>query len=77
MGIPREEQDKIFTKLFRAANVRSEVTQGTGLGLYLVKMIVEKLSGKITFDSQENQGTTFFVSLPLVDIQKKSGKTLI
>jgi len=45
-GIPKHQQDKIFTKLFRADNVRDKDTNGTGLGLYIVKSIVENSGGK-------------------------------
>lgn len=62
VGIPKGEQDKIFTKLFRADNVRSLVgSQGTGLGLYLIKSIVEAMGGGISFVSEENKGSTFVV----------------
>lgn len=64
-GIPKNQQDQIFTKLFRADNVREKDSDGTGLGLYIVKSIVENAGGKIWFESQENQGTTFYVALPL------------
>lgn len=64
-GIPKAEQSKIFTKLFRAENVREKEPTGTGLGLYLVKSVVEQSGGKIRFESEENKGTSFFVSLPL------------
>ena len=50
-GIPREQQPKIFTKLFRADNVRKIESVGTGLGLYIVKAVVEKSGGKIWFQS--------------------------
>jgi signal transduction histidine kinase len=76
-GIPKHQQDKIFTKLFRADNVREKDTQGTGLGLYIVKSIMDHSGGKIWFESEENKGTTFFVRLPLVGMKKKEGvKTL-
>lgn len=65
LGIPKEQQDKIFTKLFRADNVREKDTEGTGLGLYIVKSIIEHSGGKIWFESEENKGTTFYVELPL------------
>lgn len=64
-GIPKDQQKKIFTKLFRADNAREKVTDGTGLGLYIVKNAAEKLGGKVWFESEENKGSTFFVSLPL------------
>ncbi len=63
VGIPEGEQDKIFTKLFRADNVRSLVgSQGTGLGLYLVKSIMEAMGGSISFVSEENKGSTFTIN---------------
>jgi signal transduction histidine kinase len=72
-GIPRNQQDKIFTKLFRADNVRDKDTDGTGLGLYIVKSIVENSGGKIWFKSAvggENQGSTFYVTLPLTEVER-------
>jgi len=70
-GIPENQQSKIFTKLFRADNVRAKDTDGTGLGLYIVKSIVNNFGGKIWFKSQENKGSTFYVSLPLNSAKKK------
>lgn len=64
MGIPKYSQEQIFTKFFRAHNVVKQETSGTGLGLYLVKGLVDALGGKIWFESIENQGTSFFVTLP-------------
>jgi len=72
-GIPKHQQPKIFEKLFRADNVRQKDTEGTGLGMYIVKAIVESSGGKIWFESDENKGTTFHVTLPLVGMSKKSG----
>jgi signal transduction histidine kinase len=84
-GIPKSQVGKIFTKLFRADNVRQMDTEGTGLGLYIVKSIVEYSGGKIWFDSVERPmdpkapvsgpepGTTFFVQLPLSGMVKKEG----
>ncbi|MES2060008.1 MAG: ATP-binding protein [Patescibacteria group bacterium] len=71
-GIPKNQQDKIFGKLFRADNVRDKDTDGTGLGLYIVKSIVEKSGGKIWFRSstEKRTGSTFFVVLPHININK-------
>ena len=69
-GIPKNQQAKIFTKLFRADNVRDKDTDGTGLGLYIVKSVVENSGGKVWFESGENKGTTFYVSLPLAGLKK-------
>src|SRR3989338_9333437 len=72
-GIPRNQQDQIFTKLFRADNVREKDTEGTGLGLYIVKAIIDQSGGAIWFESEENKETTFYVTLPLAGMKKKEG----
>lgn len=64
-GIPKDQQSKIFTKLFRANNVVGKDTQGTGLGLYIAKSIVDQSGGNIWFESNENKGTVFYVRLPI------------
>ncbi|OHA17305.1 MAG: hypothetical protein A3C79_03235 [Candidatus Taylorbacteria bacterium RIFCSPHIGHO2_02_FULL_45_28] len=70
-GIPKDQQNKIFTKFFRADNVRNKDTGGTGLGLYIVKSIVENFGGKIWFESEENKGTLFHAHLPATVLEKK------
>jgi PAS domain S-box-containing protein len=72
-GIPKNQQDNIFTKLFRADNVRVKQTEGTGLGMYIVKAIIDQAKGKIWFESEENKGTTFHVLLPLKGMKKRDG----
>ncbi len=64
-GIPKHQQSKIFTKLFRADNAAKLDSGGSGLGLYLVKSFVDFSKGKISFTSRENKGTTFYVSIPV------------
>lgn len=64
IGIPLDEQDQIFSKIFRASNARTQVSEGTGLGLYIVHEAVKVLGGTITFVSTEEVGTTFTVTLP-------------
>ncbi len=64
-GIPKQQQPKIFSKLFRADNVAKLDAGGSGLGLYLVKSFVDLCQGKISFTSKEDEGTTFTVTLPI------------
>lgn len=76
-GIPKNQQSQIFNKLFRCDNAREQDANGSGLGLYIVKSIVDNFGGKIWFDSEINQGTIFYVALPLKGTVKKEGtKTL-
>ncbi|HSE29239.1 MAG TPA: ATP-binding protein [Candidatus Saccharimonadales bacterium] len=63
-GIPKAQQAKIFTRFFRAENIRDKDTDGTGLGLFIVKSLLDYIGGDISFTSEENQGTIFVVHLP-------------
>ena len=65
VGIPKEDQPKIFSKFFRAANVVKLETDGTGLGLFLVKNIIAKHNGKIGLTSEEGRGTEVAFSIPI------------
>ena len=62
MGIPQKDQKHIFERYFRAENAL--LNQGTGIGLNIVKVHVENMGGTIFFESVENKGTKFTVTLP-------------
>jgi signal transduction histidine kinase len=64
-GMSKADQKKIFTKFFRAKTPGTESVDGTGLGLFITKTLVEKMNGRISFESEEGTGTTFKFSLPL------------
>lgn len=64
VGIPKDQQERIFTKFFRADNVVRMDTEGSGLGLFIAKNIVEAHGGKIWFESKKDKGATFYFSLP-------------
>jgi signal transduction histidine kinase len=59
IGVPKAEQDKLFTKFFRADNARAVRSDGTGIGLYMAAKIIEAHHAEIIFDSAEGQGSTF------------------
>jgi len=73
-GIPKNQQNKLFTKFFRADNAREKHTDGTGLGLYIVKSILDNSGGLIWFTSEENKGTTFYVAIPMTGMKARTGK---
>ena len=65
IGIPKREQKRVFDKFFRASNALKIETDGTGLGLFLSKTIVESSGGKMGFRSSEGKGSTFWFTLPV------------
>ncbi len=76
IGIPKKQQNQIFQKLFRGDNVIKEHSQGTGLELYITKAMVDALSGRIWFKSKEDEGTTFWVALPLLGPKTRPGQKI-
>ncbi len=72
-GIPEADKPRLFDKFYRGSNVISKVSDGSGLGLYLINAIVGLSDGKIWFESHEGQGTTFWFSLPMEGTAPKKG----
>jgi len=65
IGIPKDQQERVFTKFFRASNAMKTDTEGSGLGLFIVKNIIEAHGGKVWFESEEGRGSTFYFNLPV------------
>jgi len=64
MGIPEDALDKLFTKFFRAENVMTKETEGSGLGLYMVKNIIKRHGGDVWAESVAGRGSVFHFALP-------------
>ncbi len=64
IGIPKNEHSKIFARFYRATNTAKSTSSGSGLGLYIVRAIIQQHGGDITFESAEGTGTKFIVRLP-------------
>lgn len=73
IGIPKNAQSRMFEKFFRADNAIKTEAEGTGLGLYVVKMIMEASGGAIWFESEEGKGTTFYVTIPEEGMRPREG----
>lgn len=65
IGIPDDQKKSIFTKFFRGTNAAKIQTEGSGLGLFISKNIIQKHWGKIGFESAIDKGSTFYFTLPL------------
>lgn len=74
IGIPESQQGDVFAKLFRADNVKGQDFEGTGLGLYILKSIVDTAGGKVYFVSKEGVGTKFTVIFPPSGMAEKRGE---
>lgn len=74
IGVPKNQQSRVFEKFFRADNALKMVPEGSGLGLSLVKTLVEGWGGKIWFESEENKGTAFHFTAPLDGMKEKEGE---
>lgn len=70
--IPKKDQDKIFSRMFRASNAQEIDPDGNGLGLYLVKLIAKASGGKTWFKSDKKSGTTFYFSFPKSGMKKEN-----
>nr|MDT0666458.1 ATP-binding protein [Micromonospora sp. DSM 115978] len=64
IGVPAEEQSKLFTRFYRGSTARQSAVPGTGLGLSLVAAIVHKHGGRVSLSSAADHGTTVTVRLP-------------
>ncbi len=77
IGIPVDDQPHIFERFYRAENAIAVEGEGTGLGLYLVKLIIDATGGEARFETKPGKGTTFYVTIPEAGMKAKKGeKTL-
>ncbi|MFT4532385.1 MAG: signal transduction histidine kinase, partial [Candidatus Saccharimonadales bacterium] len=65
IGVPKEEQGKLFTKFYRAENAKKARPDGTGLGLFMAKKVIEAHKGSVIFESKVGTGSSFGFSIPL------------
>jgi signal transduction histidine kinase len=65
IGIPKEQQNRMFEKFFRGSNAAEKETNGSGLGLYISNNIIKKHGGNMWFESEEGKGSTFYFNLPV------------
>lgn len=65
IGISEEDAAKLFTKFFRGSDSSELTTDGTGMGLFISKAIIELSGGKIWFESEKNKGSIFYFTLPI------------
>jgi signal transduction histidine kinase len=75
IGVPADQQAQLFNKFFRATNARKQRPDGTGVGLFLAKKVIDDHGGKVMFESKENKGSMFGFQLPIKKLQTKSKDT--
>ncbi len=75
IGIPKEAKPHIFTSFYRANNAVRVRGDGTGLGLYLAKLILDMADGRIWFHSTQGRGSTFYVALPHSGMKDSQGSS--
>jgi len=64
IGIPKKQQERVCSRFFRGENVMRMATEGSGLGLFIAKNIIEAHKGRIWFESTEGEGSTFYFVIP-------------
>jgi signal transduction histidine kinase len=69
IGVPLTEQSQLFSKFYRASNARKQRPDGTGVGLFLAKKVIDAHGGKVIFESVEGKGSTFGFRLPLAKLR--------
>lgn len=74
IGIPKDEQKRLFERFYRASNAKTYDTTGTGLGLYIAATLAKKIGATLSFESEEGKGTTFFVHIPYSPSEQLVGK---
>jgi signal transduction histidine kinase len=67
IGIPEGDRDRLFEKFVRMENAKKVDANGSGLGLFIVKKVIDAHGGKIWFTSEEGKGSTFYIELPVVN----------
>ncbi len=77
IGIPENQKANIFEKFFRASNATAKVPEGSGLGLFLAKSLVEDSGGKLWFESEEGKGTTFYFTIPTKGVKARAGEVTL
>jgi signal transduction histidine kinase len=74
IGVPADQQASLFNKFFRATNARQQRPDGTGVGLFLAKKVIDAHNGTIIFESKEGKGSTFGFRLPLAEATVPRGE---